>query len=692
MEGTERVDNISVLTGANTNLVPRGAGDMDGDGIPDIVLRNNNSGKVRVWTMNADMTRKSNVSVTSSSNTNLELRGVTDINGDGNNDILNYNTNTGKLRAWLMDGQLKITENAEIVQDTDFEWSTRGGVAVPPVLSGIAAAGAPIIGHIIVRGANGNRVTETIEADGSYDVDVSTLTAPYMLRAEGTVAGRGYEIHSFADSSDVGGTINITPFTDLIIANAAGELASSYFDSGNFSDMTPEAIAQQETALQEKLQSVLTALGVADTIDLLTTSFSTDHSGLDAALDMINVEYSREANVATLTNLIDRTTLEDNFVDDSLDESGSIEVISDLGSAQSEILAIETRITEFSALLGSSSATVSALNSFISENFLSEDEGRDEFVNYLSSEDLSGLELLRIVIRDLNMDESTAEVTFNVSVNGSIDAEAEVWKMQKINGQWMILGDGQIVDLWADFHCNRNENINGFEYGANGSCGVNLDVEDNDMHNNYGAGAILSARVDIVRDGVLVPNTTVYLQESPYNPGRLSVFSNGSNNGNDWVGFDENFNYGAIQAGDQFRFQLYDSELNVANPSIPFVSGDIVATYYVPILSAPIITTTASNYPVISDATKTALKNFTGGSLTIGWTLPELATGVEIRYNAWDDNGNNVEVESENPAGNSVIFNINLDSLDQNSIHQQLKVYVHNEFGQEFSTFYSTDR
>jgi hypothetical protein len=290
------------------------------------------------------------------------------------------------------------------------------------------------------------------------------------------------------------------------------------------------------------------------------------------------------------------------------------------------------------------------------------------------------------------MDESTAEVTFNVSVNGSIDAEAEVWKMQKINGQWMILGDGQIVDLWADFHCNRNENINGFEYGANGSCGVNLDVEDNDMHNNYGAGAILSARVDIVRDGVLVPNTTVYLQESPYNPGRLSVFSNGSNNGNDWVGFDENFNYGAIQAGDQFRFQLYDSELNVANPSIPFVSGDIVATYYVPILSAPITTTTASNYPVISDATKTALKNFTGGSLTIGWTLPELATGVEIRYNAWDDNGNNVEVESENPAGNSVIFNINLDSLDQNSIHQQLKVYVHNEFGQEFSTFYSTDR
>ncbi len=128
MEGTTRVANISVLTGANLNLVPRGAGDMDGDGIPDIVLRNNNSGAVRVWTMNDDFTRKGNEYVTGSSNTNLELRGVVDINADGNNDILNYNTNTGKLRAWLMDGNLAITENAEIVQDLDLDWSVRGSI------------------------------------------------------------------------------------------------------------------------------------------------------------------------------------------------------------------------------------------------------------------------------------------------------------------------------------------------------------------------------------------------------------------------------------------------------------------------------------------------------------------------------------------------------------------------------------
>jgi hypothetical protein len=125
MEGTTRVANELVLTGANTNLVPSGAGDMNNDGIPDIVLRNNNSGKVRVWTMNSDFTRQDNVAVASSSNTNLELRGIIDINGDGNNDILNYNTNTGKLRAWLMDGNFSYTENVEIVQDRDLDWSVR---------------------------------------------------------------------------------------------------------------------------------------------------------------------------------------------------------------------------------------------------------------------------------------------------------------------------------------------------------------------------------------------------------------------------------------------------------------------------------------------------------------------------------------------------------------------------------------
>ena len=126
MDGTTRIDNVRVLTGANTNLVPNGVGDMNSDGVPDIALRNNNSSAVRIWIMSSDFSRLSNEYIRSGSNTNLELRGVVDINGDGNNDILNYNKSTGVLRAWLMDGDLVITENAEIVQETDLDWSVGG--------------------------------------------------------------------------------------------------------------------------------------------------------------------------------------------------------------------------------------------------------------------------------------------------------------------------------------------------------------------------------------------------------------------------------------------------------------------------------------------------------------------------------------------------------------------------------------
>lgn len=128
MEGTTKVRNETVLNG-NVNLVPQGVGDMDNDGIPDVILRNDNSGAARIWTMNSDFTRKDNVKLRDSSNTNLELRGVIDIDEDGNNDILNYNTNTGMLRAWLMDGNFAILANPEVAQEADFNWSARGGLS-----------------------------------------------------------------------------------------------------------------------------------------------------------------------------------------------------------------------------------------------------------------------------------------------------------------------------------------------------------------------------------------------------------------------------------------------------------------------------------------------------------------------------------------------------------------------------------
>jgi hypothetical protein len=92
-----------------------------------------------------------------------------------------------------------------------------------------------------------------IAADGTYSVDTDGMTGPFVLRAEATVGGRSYRIHSAATAADVGGKINITPLTEVIIANIAGQIAENYFNSGNFSGVNQAALASPVAALREKL-------------------------------------------------------------------------------------------------------------------------------------------------------------------------------------------------------------------------------------------------------------------------------------------------------------------------------------------------------------------------------------------------------------------------------------------------------
>lgn len=68
----------------------------------------------------------------------------------------------------------------------------------PPVVtkkvSGVAAAGAPMIGRAYLKDSSNPAIilgpTE-IAADGSFSFDVTNLTAPFYLQAEGTVGGAG---------------------------------------------------------------------------------------------------------------------------------------------------------------------------------------------------------------------------------------------------------------------------------------------------------------------------------------------------------------------------------------------------------------------------------------------------------------------------------------------------------------------
>jgi hypothetical protein len=103
--------------------------------------------------------------------------------------------------------------------------------ATTATLSGTVAGGAAVIGTVVVTDSLGATKGGSIEANGHYSVDVTGMTGPFMLKAAGTVGNTSVTYYSAATSSDVNGTVNVTPFTNLIVSNIAAQLAENYFAS-----------------------------------------------------------------------------------------------------------------------------------------------------------------------------------------------------------------------------------------------------------------------------------------------------------------------------------------------------------------------------------------------------------------------------------------------------------------------------
>ena len=209
-----------------------------------------------------------------------------------------------------------------------------GGGASGPAISGTAAGGAAITGTVTIEDSTGVTRTATIGSGGTYSIDVEGLTAPFLLRAQGSAPnGTGVTYYSAALAEDVDGTVNITPLTNLITSNALGTLAADVFNSGGFADaLTPEQLEAAEAALQAKLAEVLAALGLPATIDLRNAPFDTDHTGVDALLDLIKVSIS--GSTAFLTNLLDNSVIGQDDLSTNDDDATPV----DLTDAQAQEL------------------------------------------------------------------------------------------------------------------------------------------------------------------------------------------------------------------------------------------------------------------------------------------------------------------------------------------------------------------
>lgn len=155
-----------------------------------------------------------------------------------------------------------------------------GGESSTPAastLSGVAAVGTPIVnGNINVVCAAGSALVTTTNTTGAWSVTLSGQTLPCAVEVSGgTINGvsNTTPYHSIATTT---GTVNVTPLTDLMVANLAGTATPSIWFAGLRTTSAPlAAITQtQVNAALTKLSAALSGLTPLSSTNPITTTFT----------------------------------------------------------------------------------------------------------------------------------------------------------------------------------------------------------------------------------------------------------------------------------------------------------------------------------------------------------------------------------------------------------------------------------
>lgn len=146
-----------------------------------------------------------------------------------------------------------------------------GGGNDDPQLSGTAAIGAPVAGATVQArcAGSGSTLLESItSANGTWQINAAGQSLPCAVRVSGGNLAAGQALHSVAlDFSNV----NITPLTDLMVANATGKLPATWWGSTGPTDVASLTAANVEKALGQ-LRTALN-LPALQTLDPRTAAF-----------------------------------------------------------------------------------------------------------------------------------------------------------------------------------------------------------------------------------------------------------------------------------------------------------------------------------------------------------------------------------------------------------------------------------
>lgn len=319
------------------------------------------------------------------------------------------------------------------------------------LVTGTAAAGSPIIGKVAVKDSTGAQRTVDIATDGSYSVDVAGMSAPFLFRATGTVGGRDV---AYVSASTGAGTVNITPFTDLIVANIVGMATETYFASTNPSanTITAAELSARTQELATRIRPALDALGVARTFDLLHTAFKADHSGFDAVMDVLKVEVDAAAAKATITNVVDNQKVIDDLTSKT-DNTALSAADSTLQTAVGDLAGIENLLKSLTSLYATRVPSSTALTNLIDPDALDYGLNRGGMVTSarMLDENSIGIKMSNPAIIKRSEDGKVMWVNYQYHMPATGESGTNLTAFRKsASGTWLLFGNRQLADTSID--------------------------------------------------------------------------------------------------------------------------------------------------------------------------------------------------------------------------------------------------
>ena len=558
-------------------------------------------------------------------------------------------------------------------------------------INGVAAAGLPLVGTVTVKDSLGATRSAAIGSNGSYSIDVNGMTAPFVFRASGSAGGREYEIHSAATAADVGGVINVTPLTDLVLSNVAGEVAAAYFARNPDAALTATALDAEIAQLRTRLLPVLQAMGVDASIDLLRTPFTPLSSALDKAIDILRVDYGSDG-VATLTNVVTQQTIQDDLATQAAQETAAAVMDNTTGvaDAATDITLIRAALDNFSALFASGLPAAGVIEAELSQGFLFRDETATEFASELASELASvdlliGVSFTDVTIKSIDYSGANprADVSFIIEspAGNLISSNEESWQLVKQAGVWRLHGDQRVIDVQSASFMYKNAGLN----SCAGS-GLSLRVADYNPANNGGTVSY------VIVTGPGIPTVGARLN-APELGGDFQIDQATSNGGygnfyamaGSCGGF-EVAGLATVPDYANYTFRFYDAQATLLQTYTTRIGKR-------PLTLAELTATTA--FPVITSPSVAAFSSFVGGNLDIAATgLDPLGTTSFRTFLFYSSSASNdADVEILTPASGEAARSFTLPALPVGTSvsYRLLEVANRTPTGREFWTRYESN-